>query len=77
MPAATLAALLHDLASLRQALDREDFGTAGDVLAGHDARLREFIEATGAQAPLQALRGLLQLQHLMLADDGKLPGGTA
>lgn len=77
MPAASLAGLLHDLTSLRQALERDDYGTAGDVLAGHDLRLREFIETAGRQAPMQALRGMLQLQHLMQADDGRTPGGNA
>jgi len=65
---ATLAALHDDLASLRCALDSEDYGRAGDVLARHDLRLREYIAAVGSQAPLQALRELLQLQH-RLQDD--------
>ncbi|WP_019398895.1 hypothetical protein [Pseudoxanthomonas sp. GW2] len=76
MPA-SLAALLHDLTSLRQALDRGDYGAADAVLAGHETRLRELIESLGPQAPLQTLRGLLQLQHLMLSDDGPLTGGSA
>lgn len=77
MPAASLAALLHDLTSLRQALDRGDYGTAGDVLAGHELHLREFVEQIGPGAPLQALRGLLQLQHLVELDDASVPGGMA
>ncbi|MCR6687136.1 hypothetical protein [Pseudoxanthomonas sp.] len=68
MSAATLDALHQDLASLRQALDAEDFGQAGDVLARHDRRLREYIDTVGLQAPLDALRDLLQLQH-RLQDD--------
>ncbi len=77
MSAASLAALLHDLVSLRQALEQEDYGSAGDVLARHDRRLREFVQTTGAQSPIQALRGMLQLQHLVQGDDGGIPGGSA
>lgn len=66
--APTLDALHQDLASLRTALDTGDFHRAGDVLASHDRRLREYIETVGLQAPLQALRELLQLQH-RLQDD--------
>ena len=68
MSAATLDALHQDLASLRQALDHEDFGQAGDVLARHDQRLREYIDTVGLQAPIQALRELLQLQHRLQGD---------
>jgi hypothetical protein len=64
---ATLDALHEDLSSLHDALGREDFGQAGDVLAEHDRRLRDYIDTVGLQAPLQALRGLLQLQHRMPA----------
>lgn len=64
----SLDALHQDLASLRNALDSEDFDRAGDVLAHHDRRLREYIDTVGLQAPLQALRELLQLQH-KLQDD--------
>lgn len=68
MSAGALATLHQDLASLRQALDEGDYGRAGDVLAGHDQRLREYIDTVGLQAPMQALRELLQLQH-RLQDD--------
>ena len=77
MPAASLALLLHDLTSLRQALEREDYGAADEVLESHETRLREFVEAAATQAPLQALRGILQLQHLLAQDDARIPGGTA
>lgn len=68
MTACTLADLHEDLASLRVALDSEDFGQAGDVLARHDLRLREYIDTVGMQAPIQALRELLQLQHQLQND---------
>jgi len=77
MAGTSLATLLHDLTSLRQALEREDYGTAGDVLAHHDQRLREFIDTVGRHAPMQALRGMLQLQHLVQADDARMPGGSS
>lgn|GEM_PF-797069 len=60
---ATLNALHEDLVDFRDALDREDFRCAGDVLALHDQRMRQYIDTVGMQAPLQALRELLQLQH--------------
>lgn len=65
---ATLDNLHEDLVDLRDALGREDFGHAGDVLAAHDRRLRDYIDSVGLQAPLHALRGLLQLQHRVPAD---------
>ena len=68
MNEATLDALHEDLVSLRDALGREDFGGAGDALDAHDRRLRDYIDTVGLQAPLQALRGLLQLQHRVPAD---------
>lgn len=77
MSAIGLAGLLHDLTTLRQALEREDYGTADEVLAGHELRLREYVETVAPQAPLQALRGMLQLQHLIQLDDGHIPGGSA
>lgn len=61
--APTLEGLHEDLACLRRALDGEDFDQAGQVLARHDLRLRQYIDTVGLQAPLQALRDLLQLQH--------------
>jgi hypothetical protein len=70
MNEATLDALHKDLTGLHDALDHEDFGRAGDVLALHDRRLRDYIDTVGMQAPLQALRGLLQLQH-------RVPAGPA
>ncbi|MBB6065964.1 hypothetical protein [Pseudoxanthomonas broegbernensis] len=66
--AAPLDQLHEDLASLRRALDSEDFVQAGEVLASHDRRLREYIETVGQQAPLQALRELLELQHRIQSD---------
>lgn len=68
MSEATLQALYGDLEAFRQALDGHDFGQAGDVLAAHDLRLRQYIDTVGLQAPMQALRELLQLQH-RLQDD--------
>ncbi|WP_374013921.1 hypothetical protein [Pseudoxanthomonas koreensis] len=65
---ATLEGLRQDLASLRTALDTEDFARAGDVLAHHDRRLREYIDTVGLQAPLQALQELLQLQHQLYGE---------
>ncbi|WP_372013712.1 hypothetical protein [Pseudoxanthomonas sp. 10H] len=70
MDPATLDALHEDLLSLRDALGEEDFGRAGDVLALHDRRMRDYIDTVGLQAPLLALRGLLQLQL-------RVPGGTS
>jgi hypothetical protein len=66
----TLDALHEDLVSFHDALDRDDFAQAGDMLALHDRRLRDYIDTVGMQAPLQALRGLLQLQH-------RVPAGPA
>lgn len=62
---ALLDALHEDLVDLRDALGREDFHGAGDVLALHDRRMRQYIDTVGLQAPLDALRGLLRLQHRM------------
>ena len=67
MNEATLHTLHEDLVSFHDALDREDFAHAGDVLALHDRRLRDYIDTVGLQAPLQVLRGLLQLQHRLPA----------
>lgn len=68
MNGATLDALHDDLLSLRDALHREDYADAGDMLALHDRRMRQYIDTVGMQAPLQALRDLLQLQHLLHED---------
>ena len=70
MNEATLDALHEDLVSFRSALEREDFGSAGDVLALHDQRLRQYIDTVGMQSPLQVLRELLQLQHRLPAGPG-------
>lgn len=77
MAAATLAALLHDLTCLRQALEREDFGAAGEMLAGYELHLRQFIETFSPTAPQLVLRGLLQLQNILQLDHGQAPGGSA
>lgn len=71
---ATPDTLHDDLVDLRDALDREDFQCAGDVLALHDRRMRQYIDTVGMQAPLQALRELLRLQH-RLASPGPAAGG--
>ncbi|UWX04704.1 hypothetical protein H1235_08820 [Pseudoxanthomonas sp. NC8] len=70
MNEATLDALHEDLVSFHDALDRENFAHAGDLLAAHDQRLREYIDNVGQQSPLQVLRGLLQLQH-------RVPAGSS
>ncbi|KAF1705070.1 hypothetical protein [Pseudoxanthomonas kaohsiungensis] len=64
---ATPDALHDDLVDLRDALEREDFRCAGDVLALHDRRMRQYIDTVGMQAPLLALRELLTLQHRLQA----------
>ena len=64
---ATPDALHDDLVELRDALEREDFRCAGDVLALHDRRMRQYIDTVGMQAPLLALRELLTLQHRLQA----------
>ena len=64
---ATPDALHDDLVDLRDALEREDFRCAGDVLALHDRRMRQYIDTVGMQAPLLALRELLTLQHQLQA----------
>jgi hypothetical protein len=68
MNSQTLADLHADLTELRQALDREDFSEAGQILGRHDQRLRQYIEDVGVDAPVQALRDLLQLQHTLQAE---------
>lgn len=64
---ATPDALHDDLVELRDALEREDFRCAGDELALHDRRMRQYIDTVGMQAPLLALRELLTLQHRLQA----------
>ena len=64
---ATPDALHDDLVELRDALEREDFRCAGDVLALHDRRMRQYIDTVGMHAPLLALRELLTLQHRLQA----------
>ena len=64
---ATPDALHDDLLDLRDALEREDFRRAGDVLALHDRRMRQYIDTVGMQAPLLALSELLTLQHRLQA----------
>lgn len=64
---ATPDALHDDLLDLRDALEREDFRRAGDVLALHDRRMRQYIDTVGMQAPLLALCELLTLQHRLQA----------
>ena len=71
--ASDLPGLHRDLCGLRLALEREDYSQAGDTLARHDQRLRDYIDTVGRHAPLQALRGLLRLQHA----HSPLPGGIA
>jgi hypothetical protein len=66
MNEASFDTLRDDLLSLRDALAQEDYGQAGDVLALHDRRMRQYIDTVGFQAPLLALRELLQLQHRLL-----------
>jgi hypothetical protein len=63
MSEASFHALRNDLLSLRDALAQENYAQAGDVLALHDRRMRQYIDTVGFQAPLLALRELLQLQH--------------
>lgn len=64
----TLAALRADLDALRQALGRDDFAGAGQILAAHDERLRGYIRSVGVDAPVEALGELLQLQHQLQAE---------
>ena len=70
---ATSDALHDDLVDLRDALEREDFSCAGEVLALHDRRMRQYIDTVGMQAPLLALRELLQLQHRIEAPPSRVP----
>ena len=63
-----LAELHADLIALREALDRDSFSEAGQILSSHESRLRQYIDAVGAEAPVQALRELLQLQHQLQHD---------
>ncbi|MBD9368309.1 hypothetical protein [Xanthomonas sp. XNM01] len=58
-----LDALHQDLRTLRQALDDEDLERAAEVLHEHDQRLRRYMGQLGQDAPLGALRELLELQQ--------------
>ena len=73
MNAATPAALHAHLLDLRDALDGEDYGSAGELLALHDRRMRQYIDTVGLQAPMQALRELLRMQHLLHEDPRVAP----
>ena len=67
-PDHTLKALHDDLEALRVAVEQEDHAQAERIASGHDRRLREFVEACGAQSAANGLRNLLALQQSLMAD---------
>ena len=78
MSTITLDALRDDLAALGAALDADRYELAGELLTRHDNHLREYVAVAGREAPMDALRGLLQLQQRLLLrmHDSRKEAGT-
>ncbi|NZA27905.1 hypothetical protein H0E84_16115 [Luteimonas sp. SJ-92] len=63
----TLGHLQAGLDALAEALDQDDFAPAGSLLAQYDRDLRAYVETVGGNAPLGALRAMLQMQNSLAA----------
>ncbi len=64
----TLQALHSDLDALRVAVEDENHAEAERIASEHDRRLREFIQACGAQSAANGLRNLLALQQQLMGE---------
>ena len=63
-----LQALRADLEALRAALEAEDHDEAATIVGNHDRRLRDYLQAHGAESAAGELRDLLALQQSLMAD---------
>ena len=59
--------LRSELDALGAALDADDLAAADRVAAAYDSALRRYLEQRGSNAPVSALRELLQLQNELVA----------